>query len=136
MTPALTPALALGYLRELSADVRGGVVLGEALEALAGPPALAAPGAAYVRAMGTAAEAETRTPDGAVLAARAPGLAVVLVCGPHVLGTLARHDLRRALADLGAPDPGPPATGWAAPASPPAAIARALISAAQRDSRS
>ena len=57
--------------------------------------------------MGDAAEAEARTPRGAVLAARAGELAVVLACGPRALGGLARHDLRLVLGDLGAPPDGP-----------------------------
>ena len=40
-TPTLTPALALDYLRELSADIRSGVVLAPEGELLAGPDELA-----------------------------------------------------------------------------------------------
>ena len=58
MTPALTPALALGYLRELSADVRDGVVLGAGGEVLAGEPAMAGPARELLAAMGAAGEAE------------------------------------------------------------------------------
>src|SRR3954469_13817373 len=43
MPPALTPELALDYLRELSADVRAGVVLAGDGTRLAGPDALAEP---------------------------------------------------------------------------------------------
>jgi len=129
MTPALTPALALGYLRELSADVRDGVVLGADGGLLAGEPALAGPARELVAAMGTAAEAEGRTPAGVALAARgAGGLVLVLACGPRALGGLGRHDLRAVLGDLGAGAP-PPA---AAPAAVPARVAERLFSAAQR----
>jgi hypothetical protein len=132
MTPALTPALALDYLRELSADVRGGAVLGASGARLAGDPALAGPAAAFVAAMGGAAEAETRTARGVVVAARSPEHAVVLVCGPRALSRLARHDLQLILGDLEPRAPAPAGPGPAAPASPPAALAEALISAAQR----
>ena len=42
MPPALTPALAVDYVRELSADVRAVVVLGADGELAAGPEPLAA----------------------------------------------------------------------------------------------
>ena len=132
MTPPLTPALALDYLRELSADVRGGAVLDAAGAGLAGEPGLIGPAAAFVAAMGAAAEAETRTPRGAVFAARAPELALVLVCGPRALSALTRHDLGIVLGDLGAGRPAGAGTSAPAPVSPPAALADRLISAAQR----
>jgi hypothetical protein len=128
MSPSLTPALALDYLRELSADVRAGVVLGRDGARLAGDPALAAPAAALIAAMGDAAEAEARSPRGAVLAARAGELAVVLACGPRALGGLARHDLRLVLGDLGAPPGGAADAAFA----PPPALADAVLRAVER----
>lgn len=68
--------------------------------------------------MGVAAEAEGRTRAGTVLAARAPGLAIVLVCGAHALPGLARHDLRLVLGDLGA---------LAGPATSTQTVPRALV---------
>jgi hypothetical protein len=104
MTPAptLTPALALDYLRELSADIRAGVVLDPDGALLAGPEALAGAARDLLAAAGDAEEAQVSTADGAVFAARSDRHALVVVCGRFALPSLIRHDLRRVLADLGA----------------------------------
>jgi hypothetical protein len=102
MTPAptLTPALALDYLRELSADIRAGVVLGPDGALLAGPEPLAAAARDLLAAAGDAEEAQVSTADGAVFASRSDRHAIVVVCGRFALPSLLRHDLRRVLADL------------------------------------
>src|SRR3954464_7477623 len=70
MPPALTPELALDYLRELSADVRAGVVLRADGRRLAGPDALAEPARRLLAALPDADEAEVSTGDGNVFAGR------------------------------------------------------------------
>ena len=135
MPPALTPALALDYVRELSADVRAGVILGPAGEILAGPPALAGAARALVAAAAGADEVEAVRPDGVVCLVRAGGRAAVAVCGRFALPGVVRQDLRVALAALG---------GVSAPAAAPLprgggdaaleAAADGLIAAFQRGS--
>jgi len=98
--PTLTPQLALDYLRELSADIRAGVVLDPAGALLAGPDALAEPARDLLARAGDAYEVHVTTADGNVFAARSDTHVVVLVCGRYALPSLIRHDLRRALADL------------------------------------
>jgi hypothetical protein len=100
MTPALTPSLALDYLRELSADVRHGAVLGADGALLAGPPELAEPARALLAAAGDAEQAHVALPDGAVYAVRSARHAVVVACGPFSLPALALYDLRVVLAEL------------------------------------
>jgi len=131
MRPALTPALALDYLRELSADLRDGVVLGPSGEYLAGVPAMAAPAAELLAALGAAPAGQALLRAGAVFVARAEGLAVAIACGPRALPGLALHDLRLVLSDLGA-QPTAGAAPAQTPADLPAGPAGALISAAQR----
>jgi hypothetical protein len=100
MTPALTPARALDYLRELSADIRAGAVLGADGELLAGLEALAAPARELLEAADDAIDVHVTTGDGAVFAARDEDHAIVLACGRFALPSLARYDLRMVLADL------------------------------------
>ena len=142
MPPALTPALALEYVHELSADVRAAVVLDAGGALLAGPAELAAPARALLDAAGGAAELEDGSADGVVCAVRSDAHAAVAVCGRFAIGGVVRQDLRAALAALegrpaatgpGAePVPREPATG-----TPDEAVQRAaeaLISALQRRS--
>lgn len=104
--PALTPPLALDYLRELSADIRAGVVLAPDGALLAGPEALAAPARDLFDAAGTAAaEVHVSTADGAVYAARSDRHSIAVVCGRFALPSLIRYDLRLVLADLGGRPP-------------------------------
>jgi len=98
--PALTPALALEYLRALSADVISGAVLAPDGTALAGPPEVAAAARALLAAAPEAEQLEVLLPDGRVFAARSATHAVALACGPHALPGLHRHDLRAVLGDL------------------------------------
>jgi len=127
MAAALTPAIALEYLCELSADVRAGIVLGAGGARLAGPAALAGPGAAAIAELAEGEAAQALRPDGAVLALRGTGAAIVLACGPRVLPEVVRHDLRLVLADLGAAVPAAPAAARELPAP----LAAAVLSAAQ-----
>ena len=85
MTAALTPELALAYVRELSADVRDGVVLDAAGVVLAGSAALA----------GSA--------SGDVIEERSATHAIAVRCGPFALPEVIRTDLRAALARLDSP---------------------------------
>ncbi len=107
MTPALTPELGLDYLRELSADVRTGVVLDSAGVRLAGPAALEAPARALLAAAPDAEAIEVAAPGGTVFAARSASHAIALVCGPQALGALALHDLGLVLGDLAGARSGP-----------------------------
>jgi hypothetical protein len=100
MTPALTPELALEYLRELSADIRAGAVLDADGELLAGPPEFAEPARTLLAAAGDAIDVHVATADGAVFAARDARHAIVVACGRFALPSLARYDLRMVLADL------------------------------------
>ena len=102
--PALTPSLALDYLRELSADIRAGVVLARGGELLAGPEELAEPARDLLAAAGDAAELHVTTADGAVYAARSDSHAVAVVCGRFALPSLIRYDLRLVLGDLAGGD--------------------------------
>ncbi|HEX8105889.1 MAG TPA: hypothetical protein VF533_24950 [Solirubrobacteraceae bacterium] len=131
MTPSLTPELALRYLRELSADVRGGVALDGAGRLVAGDPELAGPGADAAAALGPAQAAEAVLRSGAVFAARAGGLTLLVVCGPRAIPPLARQDLAQTVAALGH-EPSAAGAGAAAPAGLPRDVAEALISAAPR----
>ena len=79
--PGLTPELAVGYLRELSADIREAVVLTAEGEPVAGPPGLADAAARLLAAAPDAAEIEVAVSGGAVHAARGARHAVVAVCG-------------------------------------------------------
>jgi hypothetical protein len=100
MSDALTPSLALDYLRELSADIRAGVVLGAGGELLAGDEDLAVPARELLTAAGDATDVHVTTADGAVFGARGTRHSVVLACGRLALPSLARYDLRVVLADL------------------------------------
>jgi hypothetical protein len=107
MTSALTPSIALAYLRELSTDVRAAVVLDAAGERLAGDPSIAAAARTLAAAMGegrdaaAATELAVRAPSGVALAVRSPALAIVVAAGPQTLVPLLLHDLRTVLDDLG-----------------------------------
>lgn len=102
MGSALTPQDALAYLRELSADVRAGVVLdaaGPGRPVLAGLEALAGPARALLDALDGPCEA-VALPQGVAVAARSQTHAVVLACGPHALRGLHLHDVVTVLDDL------------------------------------
>lgn len=97
MTAALTPALALAYLREISLDVRAAVVLDPAGEPLAGDAALAA----RVRALPASDASGTAADDGDLLVAHASdGGAIAVIAGDLAIRPLLEHDLRAAAAAL------------------------------------
>ena len=134
--PALTPALALDYVRELSADVRAVMVLDAAGRVLAGPRRLADPARALLAAAGSAGEAEAVGADGVVCVVRSPAHALLAVCGRFAIAGVVREDLRAALAALeGRPIAQAPDAPSDAGGSADAALERAaeaLISAFQR----
>jgi hypothetical protein len=94
MPPALTPARALDYLRELSADIRAGAVLDSGGAILAGADELAEPARELLAAAGEASDVHVTTEDGAVFAARDDRHAIVLACGRFALPALAHYDLK------------------------------------------
>jgi len=104
--PGLTPELAVGYLCELSADIRDAAILTPEGEAVAGPPELAAAAARLLAAAPDAAEIEVVVAGGAIHAARSDHHAVVAVCGRYALPALIRYDLKVVLGELAA-DAGP-----------------------------
>jgi len=145
MSQALTPALALEYLRELSADVRATVVLDGAGGLLAGPPRLAGPARALLAAGGDAAELEASDGDWVICAVRSHEHAAVAVCGRFAIAGVVRQDLRAAIAALEGRSPqsrAPAATiedapGQALEDAPPDALkdaAAGLIAAFRRGS--
>jgi hypothetical protein len=149
MPPALSPDLAVDYVRELSADVRAALVLDASGALLAGPAELAAPARALLEAGGDAAELEAGGDAGVVCAVRSDAHAAIAVCGRFAIGAVVRDDLRTALAALegravaGADEPGEPAKPESGEPGGPAAgtldpvlhaAAEALVSAVQRAS--
>jgi hypothetical protein len=98
--PGLTPDLAVGYLRELSADIRAVAVLTPDGKPLAGETELAEAAARLLAAAPEAAEIEVATGAGVVHAARSREHAVVVVCGRFALAALIRYDLKIVLAEL------------------------------------
>jgi hypothetical protein len=98
--PTLTPQLALDYLRELSADIRAGVVLDPGGALLAGPENLADAARDLLAAAGDATELQVTTADGGVYAARDARHAIAVVVSRFALPSLIRYDLRLVLGDL------------------------------------
>ena len=141
MTAALTPALALDYLSELSADIRAAIVLdagGLPLALRRSDPArevaLPAPDVALPARDAALANAArdllagdpvvwALTERGGAFGARDDRHAVVVVTGPLALPKLAIHDIRSVLLALG----GTPLDAAVSDAS--AAAARALLEA-------
>jgi len=113
-SPALTPALALDYLDELSTDIEAVVVLDregkvaaasgedderkdrmrELVTALLERAADAAPGKGVD-------QLEIQTADGSVFAVRGKDWTVAVVAGRKPLASLMFYDLRNVVADLG-----------------------------------
>jgi hypothetical protein len=129
MTAALTPALALDYLSELSADIRAAIVLDAGgmplalrrAEVARGSDAALAAAAREFVAEAPAVRALTKR--GGAFGARDNRHAVVVVTGPLALPQLAIHDIRSVLSALG----GMPLDTVVSDAS--AAAARALLEA-------
>lgn len=92
MESPLTPALALAYLRELSADVLAAVIVDPGGLPLAGDAALAAPGRALLDA-GYGPQFDVRTSGRWVFCARSPRFGIILAMGPLALPDLVRHDV-------------------------------------------
>ena len=92
--------MAVGYLRELSADIRAAAVLSPAGEPVACAPELADAARELLAAAPDAAEIEVATAGGAVHAMRDEHHAIVVVCGRFALPALIRYDLRIVLAEL------------------------------------
>jgi hypothetical protein len=130
VTAALTPELAIAYVRELSADVLAAVVLDGDGTRLAGPEALAAPARALLAAAGDAPDVAVRAPSGVVVAARSRAHALVAAAGPLSLLGPSTIDARRA---VDAMSPGTAVTEPAPAAAPPdetlVRAAEAVISA-------
>jgi hypothetical protein len=127
MPAALTSAVALGFLRELSADITAAVLLDAAGERLAGPPALHAAAAELLaHAPPGPAELEGRTAAGAVFAARDEHHQLVVATGRLALPRLTRHDLRTTLAALSGRPAAPPRT---APIEVPEPLVAGVLSA-------
>jgi hypothetical protein len=100
MTAALTPELAVDYLRELSADIRAVAVLAPDGSPLAGTPELTTAARRLFDAAPDAAEIEVAATGGTIHAARSDTHAVVAVCGRFALPALIRYDLKIVLAEL------------------------------------
>ena len=92
MESLLTPTLALAYLRELSVDLLGAVVVDSDGRSLAGDSSLASPARALLDA-GGGPQFDVRTSGGWVFCARSERFAIVLVMSPLALPDLVRHDL-------------------------------------------
>src|SRR3954447_23536609 len=102
--PRLTPALAVDYLRELSADIRAVAVLTADGEPIAGAAHITAAARDLLAAAPGAAEIEVDTPAGAVYAARDGHHALVAACGRFALPALIRYDLKVVLSELAGDD--------------------------------
>lgn len=97
MTAALTPALALAYLRELSLDVRAAVVLDPAGAVLAGDERISERARTLLP---TARSGAVLADDGLLLARTPDGGAIALLAGNFALRPLLEHDLAQAAAVL------------------------------------
>jgi len=124
----LTPALAVDYVRELSADVRAVVVLDARGGLLAGPRELEAPARALLEAAAGAGELEAGGPGGVVCAVRSASHAAVAVCGRFAIAGIVRADLRAALAAV---EGGSAAAAEAPAAALGGALDRGLMRAAE-----
>lgn len=102
---SLTPAHALAYLREMSADFRAGIVLDAAGRTLAGGPALQDPATELLAAHPHDRDLHATLDDRAqVFAASDHDHAIVVVTGPHALPTVTRRDMRTALSGVSSTD--------------------------------
>ncbi len=113
----MTPAIVVGYLRELSTDLLAAVVLDAAGEPLAGSRALGVVAPELLGAVRGAPLAQARTDGHLVVVARSREHAVIAVHTAYALASLVRHDLVTVLGDLAA---GP--AGGATPDAPPREI--------------
>jgi hypothetical protein len=98
MMSSLTPEVALAYVRELSADVRAGIVLDAQGERLAGASALHAPATRLLAARPHARELHGIGENGSqVFVTRGGERTIVVVTGRHALPRVIRGDMRTAL---------------------------------------
>lgn len=104
MEPTLTPVLALRYLRELSTDVRAGVVLDASGAHLAGAPGMADAARRLAEACTGARAAEVRTADGSAFVTVSAAHSLVILAGPLALTGLVFHDMAAVMALLTGPD--------------------------------
>jgi hypothetical protein len=103
MTSRLDPERALIHLRELSSDIREGVVLDSQGHRLAGSVALAGPARELVMRT-AAAEIEVVTDRGAVFAVRSARAAIAVVTARLALASITLFDLRVVLGQLDLPE--------------------------------
>ncbi len=96
----LPPDIALAYVKELSADYRTGAILAADHTLLAGDEQLATLARTLLENPAQALEGETD--NGKVFAERSNTHAIVVTTGPFSLSRVVRHDLRQALAGMGA----------------------------------
>ena len=98
MMSSLTPDVALAYVRELSADVRAGIVLDAHGDHLAGAPELHAPARHLLDARRHARELHGVGENGSqVFVIRNDERAIVVVTGRHALPRVVRRDMRTVL---------------------------------------
>ena len=102
MMSSLTPEVALAYVRELSADVRAGIVLDARGEHLAGAPELHAAATRLLAARPHARELHGVGENGSqVFVIRDDERAIVVVTGRHALPRVIRRDMRTVLSGNG-----------------------------------
>ncbi|MDA0138409.1 hypothetical protein [Solirubrobacter deserti] len=123
---SLTPDLALAYVRELSADVRAGIVLDPVTgEVLAGDPRLAEPARELFAGHPHARELHGSESGAQVFAIRDGHRALVVLTGPHALPGPIRRDLRTALCGTA-----PESAQETPSARPGEALVKAVVTAA------
>ena len=102
MMSSLTPEVALAYVRELSADVRAGIVLDPRGNTLAGAPELHAAATRLLDARPHARELHGVGENGSqVFVIRDDERAIVVVTGRHALPRVIRRDMRTVLSGNG-----------------------------------
>jgi hypothetical protein len=134
MTAALTPDLAVSYVRELSADVTAVIVLAAGGSHLAGPPRAADAARALLAAAPAAADVAARTDRGLVVAARGVAHTVIAVAGPLGLIGPTALDARAAVEAMDGVGPAPQGAASPEAGSGSEAVRRAadaVISATQ-----
>jgi hypothetical protein len=100
MTAALSPELAIAYVRELSADVKAAVVLAANGAVLAGDTDLAPAAVAFAEALSDHTDAVVHTEAGIVFGAKTATHSLLVVASPLSLEGPTRLDTRAAVAAL------------------------------------
>jgi hypothetical protein len=130
---AVAPDLVLRYLRELSADQLGGVVLDARGNVLAGATGVGAAAKALLDAApADARELAVAVDDGTVYGVRDADRAVIVACTRHSLEGLVLSDLRGALGDLAGGVPPDASVPWRPAAVRDGNSSEAARGAAQR----